>query len=155
MCFNRLGIFFYAPSRTRILCPKQNEIKRTKCEWLLNRETVSYLQYFYRMLQKAFHKKHIDIDCMDSLGRGALTMAIDNENLEMVELLVVMGVATKDSLLHAINVEFVEAVDLLLQHEEIIHKDGEPHVSKMSYKHRNNGVIWLQSQYRHSSSIKK
>uniref|UniRef100_A0A6P7FQ08 Transient-receptor-potential-like protein isoform X1 n=2 Tax=Diabrotica virgifera virgifera TaxID=50390 RepID=A0A6P7FQ08_DIAVI len=81
-----------------------------------------------RMLQKAYRKKtSLDVNCMDSLGRGALTIAIDQENLEMVELLVVMGVETKDSLLHAINVEFVEAVELLLEHEELIHKDGEPY----------------------------
>ena len=30
---------------------------------------------------------HINIDCVDPLGRTALLMAIDNENLEMVELL--------------------------------------------------------------------
>jgi transient-receptor-potential-like protein len=82
-----------------------------------------------RILQKAYQKKHINIDCMDSLGRAALHMAIDNENLDMVELLIVMGVSTKDSLLHAIDAEFVEAVELLLQHEELIHKEGEPHVS--------------------------
>ncbi|BFG05180.1 transient-receptor-potential-like protein [Drosophila madeirensis] len=62
---------------------------------------------------------------MDPLGRRALTLAIDNENLEMVELLVVMGVETKDALLHAINAEFVEAVELLLEHEELIYKEGE------------------------------
>lgn len=65
---------------------------------------------------------------MDPLGRGALSIAIDAENLEMVELLVVLGVETKDSLLQSINVGFVEAVELLLEHEELIHKDGEPYV---------------------------
>lgn len=69
---------------------------------------------------------------MDSLGRGALSIAIDQENLEMVELLVVMGVETRDALLHAISVEFVEAVELLLEHEELIHKEGEPYVSAAS-----------------------
>lgn len=57
---------------------------------------------------------------MDSLGRGALTLAIEAETLEMVELLVVMGVETKDALLHAIDQEFVEAVELLLEHEELV-----------------------------------
>ncbi|XP_064074481.1 transient-receptor-potential-like protein isoform X2 [Vanessa tameamea] len=80
-----------------------------------------------RMIQKAHRKKHIDINCVDALGRGALTLAIDGENLEMVELLVVMGVATKDALLQAINAEFVEAVELLLEHEELIHKHPEPY----------------------------
>ncbi|KAF2888332.1 hypothetical protein ILUMI_17841, partial [Ignelater luminosus] len=80
-----------------------------------------------RILQKAHRQHHINIDCVDSLGRGALTLAIDGENLEMVELLVIMGVQTKDGLLHAINAEFVEAVELLLEHEELIHKEGEPY----------------------------
>lgn len=80
-----------------------------------------------RILQKAHRKKHIDINCVDSLGRGALTLAIDGENLEVVELLVIMDVETKDALLQAINAEFVEAVELLLEHEELIHKDGEPY----------------------------
>ncbi|XP_077299447.1 transient receptor potential-like [Arctopsyche grandis] len=80
-----------------------------------------------RMLQRAHRKKHIDINCLDSLGRGALTLAIDSENLEMVELLVIMEVETRDALLQSINVEFVEAVELLLEHEELIHKEGEPY----------------------------
>lgn len=49
------------------------------------------------------------------MGRGALTIAIDAENLEMVELLVIMSVETRDALLQAINAEFVEAVELLLE----------------------------------------
>lgn len=81
------------------------------------------------MVQKAHRKNHIDINCVDSLGRGALTLAIDGDNLEMVELLVVMGVQTKDALLQAINAEFVEAVELLLEHEELIHKHPAPYVS--------------------------
>lgn len=80
-----------------------------------------------RMLQLAHRRRHININCVDPLGRGALSLAIDGENLEMVELLVVMGVETRDALLHSISVEFVEAVELLLEHEELIHKDGEPY----------------------------
>jgi len=60
------------------------------------------------------------VNCVDSLGRGALTLALEAENLEMVELLVVMGVKTKDALLYAIDQEFVEAVELLLEHEELL-----------------------------------
>ena len=33
---------------------------------------------------------------------------------------------TKDALLHAINEEYVEAVEVLLDHEESIHVEGEP-----------------------------
>ena len=41
---------------------------------------------------------------------------------------------TKDALLHAINEEFVEAVEVLLDHEETIHKPGQLHVSLSSAK---------------------
>lgn len=84
------------------------------------------------MLQKALRKCNININCVDSFGRGALTLAIDGENLEMVELLIIMGVETKDALLEAINQEFVEAVELLLEHEELIHQEGEPYVSQFN-----------------------
>lgn len=67
------------------------------------------------MLQRAHRRRTFDINCVDSLGRGALTIAIDAEHLEMVELLVIMSVETKDALLQAINAEFVEAVELLLE----------------------------------------
>ncbi|KAG8184492.1 hypothetical protein JTE90_002339 [Oedothorax gibbosus] len=70
---------------------------------------------------------HININCTDPLGRSALLMAIDNENLEMVQLLIYSQVETKDALLHAINEEFVEAVELLLEHEEHHHVKGAPH----------------------------
>lgn len=81
-----------------------------------------------KMLQKAHrHSDYMNMNCVDPLGRGALHMAISNENLEMVEMLVVMGVETRDALLHAIDSEFVEAVEVLLEHEEVIHKDGEPY----------------------------
>lgn len=53
-------------------------------------------------------------------------MAIDNENLEMVELLINHRMDTKDALLHAISEEFVEAVEVLLDHEDSSHKNGDP-----------------------------
>ncbi|GBM50483.1 Transient receptor potential-gamma protein [Araneus ventricosus] len=69
----------------------------------------------------------LNVNCVDPLGRSALLMAIDNENLEMVELLIENQVDTKDALLHAISEEYVEAVELLLEHEEAHHTPGEPH----------------------------
>jgi transient receptor potential cation channel subfamily C len=81
------------------------------------------------MLQKAQDEGYINTNCVDPLGRTALLMAIDNENLEMVELLINHRVDTKDALLHAISEEFVEAVEVLLDHEDCSHRDGEPHVS--------------------------
>nr|QDR50957.1 Transient receptor potential-gamma [Heliconius melpomene] len=80
-----------------------------------------------RVLQRARDTGHINVDCVDPLGRSALLMAIDNENLEMVELLLEFGVETRDALLHAISEEFVEAVEALLDHEERARKPGELH----------------------------
>uniref|UniRef100_A0A8D8ZKX2 Transient-receptor-potential-like protein n=1 Tax=Cacopsylla melanoneura TaxID=428564 RepID=A0A8D8ZKX2_9HEMI len=80
-----------------------------------------------KCIKRAYRNQHIDINCADPLGRSALTLAIEGENLEMTELLIVMGVEPKDALLQAINSEFVEAVELLLEYEEIVHKDGEPY----------------------------
>lgn len=61
-------------------------------------------------------------------------MAIDNENLEMVELLIMNSVDTKDALLHAISEEFVEAVEMLLDHEDSNHSKEGHHVSYLHYK---------------------
>ncbi|XP_063636184.1 transient receptor potential-gamma protein isoform X3 [Cydia splendana] len=80
-----------------------------------------------RVLLRARETQHINVDCVDPLGRSALLMAIDNENLEMVELLLEFGVETRDALLHAISEEFVEAVEALLDHEERCTKPGELH----------------------------
>ena len=71
----------------------------------------------------------MNVNCVDPLGRSALLMAIDNENLEMVELLLEYRVETKDALLHAISEQFVEAVEVLLDQEESVHRHGELHVS--------------------------
>lgn len=83
------------------------------------------------MLQKAQDTEYININCVDPLGRTALLMAIDNENLEMVELLINYNVDTKDALLHSISEEFVEAVEVLLDHENITFQSDGNHVSSM------------------------
>lgn len=93
---------------------------------------VKVAELFCRMLQRAQDTEYINMNCVDPLGRSALLMAIDNENLEMVELLIEYKVDTKDALLHAISEEFVEAVEVLLEHEETIHRNGEPHVRRFA-----------------------
>ncbi|KAK8777751.1 hypothetical protein V5799_020907, partial [Amblyomma americanum] len=67
----------------------------------------------------------LDINCADSLGRTAVHMAIENENLPLLETLLTANVEVQDSLLHAINAEYVEAVELLLDYEESTHVEGE------------------------------
>ncbi|XP_030557070.1 transient receptor potential-gamma protein [Drosophila novamexicana] len=80
-----------------------------------------------RMLQKAQDTEYINVNCVDPLGRTALLMAIDNENLEMVELLINYNVDTKDALLHSISEEFVEAVEVLLDHENVTFQNEGNH----------------------------
>ena len=80
--------------------------------------------YVVRMLEDT--SLVINMNCTDPLGRTALLKAIDNENMEILELLLENKVETKDALLHAINEEYVEAVEVLLDHEEGIHVEGEP-----------------------------
>ena len=58
----------------------------------------------------------ININCVDPMGRTALLISIENENIEMVQLLLRNQVEVGDALLHAINEENVEAVELLLIH---------------------------------------
>ncbi|KAJ8008524.1 hypothetical protein DPEC_G00105770 [Dallia pectoralis] len=67
-------------------------------------------------LQEAEVYYNIDVNCLDPLGRSALLIAIENENLEVMELLLDHGVATGDALLYAIRKEVVGAVELLLSH---------------------------------------
>ena len=44
-----------------------------------------------------------DINCTDPLGRTALSIAIINENPELMEILLEAGIQTRDSLLLAID----------------------------------------------------
>uniref|UniRef100_A0A3Q2XVA1 Transient receptor potential cation channel, subfamily C, member 4a n=1 Tax=Hippocampus comes TaxID=109280 RepID=A0A3Q2XVA1_HIPCM len=69
-------------------------------------------------LQEAEIYFKINIDCIDPLGRTALLIAIENENLEIIELLLSFGVYVGDALLHAIRKEVVGAVELLLNHKK-------------------------------------
>ncbi len=60
----------------------------------------------------------ININCIDPLGRTALLIAIENENLEIIGLLLSFNVYVGDALLHAIHKEVVGAVELLLNHKK-------------------------------------
>ncbi|KAL3311072.1 hypothetical protein Ciccas_010352 [Cichlidogyrus casuarinus] len=57
---------------------------------------------------------NFDINCTDPLGRTGLISAIENEHNEIVKLLLDRGIEVKDGLLHAINEENIEAIELIL-----------------------------------------
>ncbi|XP_049791463.1 transient receptor potential protein [Schistocerca nitens] len=69
----------------------------------------------------------LNINCVDPLNRSALIAAIENENIELIRILLDRNIRVKDALLHAIKEEYVEAVEMLLEWEEMIHKPGEPY----------------------------
>lgn len=56
-------------------------------------------------------------------------LAIENENMELMECLLKNGASPGDALLHAISEEYVEAVERLLIHEESIHVPNTSYVS--------------------------
>ena len=81
------------------------------------------------------------MNCTDPLGRTALIVAIENESYELVEaLLDAPGLKVGDALLHAINEDFVEAVELLLEWEEKNHAEGTPYVSNTSL----TNTVWYR-----------
>lgn len=69
-----------------------------------------------------------NINCTDPLGRTSLTISIENESFEMIEVLLEFGINVADGLLHAISEDYVEAAELLLEWEEKNHKEGTPYV---------------------------
>ncbi|XP_032886687.1 short transient receptor potential channel 5-like isoform X2 [Amblyraja radiata] len=69
-------------------------------------------------LEEAEFYFNININCTDPLGRSALLIAIENENLEIMELLLSFCVYVGDALLYAIRKEVVGAVELLLHHRK-------------------------------------
>lgn len=62
------------------------------------------------------------------MGRTALLIAIENENLEIIELLLTYNVYVGDALLHAIRKEVVGAVEMLLNHKK---PSGEKQVEQL------------------------
>ena len=65
----------------------------------------------------------MNINCIDPLGRSALLIAIENDNIEMILLLLRFDIQLNDALLHAINEDNVEATQILLAYELEHRKD--------------------------------
>ena len=86
----------------------------------------SYRRSFLKNTSR-LDKSQFSIDCVDPLGRTALVLAIENENMPLIECLLKHGASPGDALLHAISEEYVEAVERLLIHEEGIHIPGRPY----------------------------
>ena len=77
-------------------------------------DTIDCLRNNEWLLQAQFV---INVNCIDPHGRTALLIAIENDNIEMIDLLLSFNVTTHDALLHAINEDNVEATQHLLIHQ--------------------------------------
>ena len=108
----------YSPYRDRIplhIVRAEVDLSQEERSFLLAVEKGDYAGVKHA-LQEAEVYYNIDVNCVDPLGRSGLLIAIENENLEVMELLLDHGVNTGDALLYAIRKEGVGAVELLLSH---------------------------------------
>ncbi|XP_059849553.1 short transient receptor potential channel 1 isoform X2 [Hypanus sabinus] len=89
------------------------------------------------MVKKLLDEKfsELNINCVDVLGRNAVTIAIENENLDILKLLLERGCQTTDALLVAINSEVVGAVDILLNHRP--RRSSKPTIAKLMQRIQN------------------
>jgi transient receptor potential cation channel subfamily C protein 4 len=71
-----------------------------------------------KYLEEAHTFEKFSINAVDPLGRSALYIAIEYENIEMIAILLENHVDVGEALLHAINEEFVEAVEMLLNYQD-------------------------------------
>uniref|UniRef100_A0AAZ3NZS3 Transient receptor ion channel domain-containing protein n=1 Tax=Oncorhynchus tshawytscha TaxID=74940 RepID=A0AAZ3NZS3_ONCTS len=108
----------YSPYRDRIplqIVRAELELSAEERAYLTAVEKGDYAGVKHALCEAEVYY-NIDVNCLDPLGRSALLIAIENENLEVMELLLDHGVATGDALLYAIRKEVVGAVELLLSH---------------------------------------
>ncbi|XP_056397459.1 short transient receptor potential channel 5 [Hyla sarda] len=108
----------YSPYRDRIplqIVRAEAELSQEEKAYLIAVEKGDYASVKHA-LEEAEIYYNININCMDPLGRSALLIAIENENLEIMELLLSHSVYVGDALLYAIRKEVVGAVELLLSY---------------------------------------
>lgn len=79
------------------------------------RGDIATVKYY---LDEATNLDKFNLNAVDPLGRSALHIAIEYENIEMIEMLLNNHVDVGEALLHAINEEFVEAVEMLLNYQD-------------------------------------
>ncbi|XP_043929257.1 short transient receptor potential channel 4 [Protopterus annectens] len=109
-----------APHRDRIplrIVRAESELSPAEKAYLNAVEKGDYASVKQALEEAEIYFK-ININCIDPLGRTALLIAIENENLEIIELLLSYNVYVGDALLHAIRKEVVGAVELLLNHKK-------------------------------------
>ncbi|KAM3593281.1 uncharacterized protein V6R79_009314 [Siganus canaliculatus] len=87
-----------------------------------------------KLLEENRHGE-LNINCVDVLGRDAVTITIENENLDILQLLLEHGCQATDALLVAIDSEVVGAVDILLNHRP--RRSSKPSIAKLMQRIQN------------------
>lgn len=138
-----------APYRDRIplrIVRAESELSPSEKAYLNAVEKGDYASV-KKSLEEAEIYFKININCIDPLGRTALLIAIENENLELIELLLSFNVYVGDALLHAIRKEVVGAVELLLNHKK---PSGEKQVGM---KVVNLGIMPIERHFRFANTL--
>ena len=94
---------------------RQLTLEEKKYLLATERGDIATVKYY---LDEANSFEEFNINAVDPLGRSALHIAIEYENIEMIEVLLNYHVDVGEALLHAINEEFVEAVEMLLHYQD-------------------------------------
>lgn len=92
----------------------------------------------YYMVKKLLEENRhgeLNLNCVDVLGRDAVTITIENENLDILQLLLEHGCQATDALLVAIDSEVVGAVDILLNHRP--RRSSKPSIAKLMQRIQN------------------
>uniref|UniRef100_A0A8C2A0K2 Transient receptor potential cation channel, subfamily C, member 4a n=1 Tax=Cyprinus carpio TaxID=7962 RepID=A0A8C2A0K2_CYPCA len=115
--FRRTDNFSYRDRIPLRIVRAESELSPLEKAYLCAVEKGDYASVKQALIEAEIYFK-ININCIDPLGRTALLIAIENENLEIIELLLSFNVYVGDALLHAIRKEVVGAVELLLNHKK-------------------------------------
>ena len=94
---------------------RQLSLEEKKFLLATERGDIATVKYY---LDEANTFEKFNMNAVDPLGRSALRIAIEYENIEMIEVLLNYHVDVGEALLHAINEEFVEAVEMLLHYQD-------------------------------------
>ncbi|KAI4807056.1 hypothetical protein KUCAC02_017833, partial [Chaenocephalus aceratus] len=103
----------------------------------------------YYMVKKLLEENRhgeLNLNCVDVLGRDVITITIENENLDILQLLLEHGCQATDALLVAIDSEVVGAVDILLNHRP--RRSSKPSIAKLMQRIRTQSTpppwTWLR-----------
>lgn len=114
---DRFSDIFSPPQQQSETNRKERELSAYEKKYLLavERGDIATVKSY---LDEAHNLDKFDKNAVDPLGRSALHIAIEYENIEMIQLLLNNQVEIGEALLHAINEEFVEAVEILLNYQD-------------------------------------